>query len=428
MSRSRRTLRRQIVAGFIALAAALSLLFAASSFLVAYVVEDSLFGATIAEEAARQRQYWSEHRRFAPTGREWISVHAAPASLPADLRREMGREGARSEYYGDSGRHYHVTPLALEGAPSALVVAEVGQRLAVRPMQSELLAAIGLLSTAILIAAAALGYWLARRATAPLSRLVDAVSSHEPGSAPNVSAAEYPPNEVGTLAATIEAMLERTRAFVERETRFTRDASHELRTPLAVIRSSVELIESKGGVAPEIAAPFGRIRDAAGQMEQSVDLLLTLAREERTAASAPTRLLPLVETVVLDESLACGASGADVEVSVPADCRTQADAGVAATIIGNLVRNAFQHAPGTELRIGVEGADLIVADRGPGISAGSRAVPKGSRSSGLGLAIVSRLCRLNFIPISLTDRDGGGTVVRVGLVAPAAGLPRHSRG
>ena len=415
-----RTLRRQIVAGFLAFAALLSLLFAGSSFLVAYIVEDSLFEATVAEEAARQREHWLEHRRFAATGRDWISVHAAPTSLPADLRRAMGGERAAGEYWGDAGRHYHVAPLGLDDAPAAFVVAEVGERLAVRPMQGDLLAAIGLLSAAILIAAAALGYWLARRATEPLSRLVESVSRHEPGTAPAVSSDEYPRNEVGTLAMTIEAMLERTRAFVERETRFTRDASHELRTPLAVIRSSAELIESKGGVPPAIAAPFDRIRFAARQMEQSVELLLMLAREERPATSAPIPLLALVESAVLDESLACGASGAEVSVAVPDDTRTALDARSATTIIANLVRNAFQHGRGSEVTIKVDGADLVIGDRGSGVGP----APQGSRAPGLGLAIVSRLCSLNHIPFSLKNREGGGAEARVGLVA--AGRPGPS--
>ena len=428
MRRPARTLRRQIVTSFIALAAGLSLLFAASSFLVAYIVEDSLFEATIAEEAARQRSHWAEHRRLAPTGRDWISVYTDPAALPADLRREMDRLGARGEYAGDAGRHYHVTPLRLGEAAPALVVAEVGQRLAVRPMQGALLTAIGFLSAAIMIVAAVLGYWLARRATAPLSRLVEAVSNHEPGGVPTVSAAEYPANEVGTLAATLETMLERTRAFLERETRFTREASHELRTPLAVIRTSAELIESKGQVPPAIAGPLRRIRDAARQMEQSVNLLLMLAREERDPTSTQAPLLPLVENAIVGESTACDAAGVDVTVAVPPDCHIGVDTSVAAAIIGNLVRNVFQHASGCALRISVEGADLVIADTGPGIAADVlAAAPPGDehqaapRGSGLGLAIVSRLCRLNVVAFSLETQAGGGTVARVGLVKQVPG-------
>jgi len=414
MSRRAPSLRREIVASFLLFAATLSLLFAASSFLVAFIVEDSLFEATLAEETARQRAHWRAHRRLAPTGREWISVHSDPNTFPADLRREFGRVGAREEYRGDGGRHYHVAPLALDGAPRAFVVAEVGERLAVRPLQGGLLTAIGLLSVAILLAAAGLGTWLARRSTAPLCRLVDTVSSGPADEVPSVSAADFPANEIGVLAATLEAMLERTRAFVERETRFTREASHELRTPIAVIRSSVELIESKGDVVPEVAGPLRRIADAAQEMERTVELLLMLAREERTRSiSGPVALLPLVENAVVSESLACGGETVDVSIDVEPDGLTFAAADVVGAILGNLIRNAFQHASGGKLRIFVDGLDLVIADSGPDTNEAARPAHAGA---GLGLEIVSRLCRLHAIAFALDAGPDGGTTARVRLL------------
>jgi signal transduction histidine kinase len=420
-----RSLRRQIILSFVAFAASVSALFAMSGFLVAYVVEDAIFEDIVAEELARQQAHWREQGKLAPTRNDWISIHQDAASFPADLRREVARQGRQEEYSGQSGRHYHVTPFPLGDGTQAFAVAEVGDRLAVRPLTRDLVTLLGSLAAMILLVAAGLGYWLATRATAPLSRLVEKVSTGVPGELPQISAADFPRNEIGTLAATLEAMLERTRAFIERETRFTRDASHELRTPIAVILTSTELIQSKGEVPSSIAKPIARIEAAARQMEQSVDLLLLLAREEIARSPAgDVALLPLIEDIVLAESARLAAERTEVTMSVPASCRISIEERVATTIIGNLVANAFTHARGSAISIGMEGDDLVVADQGSGLPSGilqglsSQAIPAepgGGSGPGLGLSIVSRLCRLHDIGFSLENRPGGGAIARVGL-------------
>ncbi len=422
--RGTRSLRRQIILSFMSFAAAVSLLFALSSFLIAYVVEDTIFENTVAEERGRQQTHWQEHGRIAPTRNEWVRIHRGPNTFPADLRREVGRRGPRKEYTGDDGRHYHVSRFPLDDGNEAYVVAEVGTRLAVRPLRSDLLSLIGLIATLILVVAATLGYWMATRATAPLSRLVEKASTNTPGELPHISAADFPRNEIGSLAATLEAMLARTRAFIERETRFTRDASHELRTPIAVIKTSAELMESKDDLPTLLAKPLERIKTAATQMEQSVDLLLLLAREEvARSPSHEVQLLPLVENVVLAESLRLKAVCSNVTVSVPESCRVNLSERVVATIVGNLVANAFNHARGSQVSITVEGCYLVITDGGGGLPAEVLEAQSDDAlhsdnfgGFGLGLSIVARLCRLYGIHFKLENCRGGGTVAHVRLL------------
>lgn len=416
------TLRSQILTSFLAFAAAVSLLFAASGFVIAYVVEDRLFEESIREEVARQQAQWRTTGALAPPLRGYVSIHLDSASFPEDLRRRFSPARGAEEYRGDDGRHYHVAPFDLPGGAKAYAVAEVGSRLVVRRLRGELLVLVGLAALAMLLAAALLGSWLALRATAPLSRLVAAVSDTRHGEVPQISAKAFPANEVGTLAATLERMLERTRAFVERESRFTRDASHELRTPLAIIRSSVELIEARGEVPPAAAKPLKRIADAARQMEQSVDLLLMLAREERAQSPADDLLLlPLVERIVLAESMRFDTAGFEVAVSVPQQCRIAVNETVASVILSNLIGNAFRHNKPTAVEILADGADVVVRDRGRGIPAAaleafeSDSPPLAGAGGGLGLSIVGRLCRVHGIPLRI-QASSTGTEARIGLV------------
>jgi signal transduction histidine kinase len=419
------TLRRQIRTSFLAFAAAVSVLFAACSFVVAYAVEDQLFEDSIKEEVARQQAHWSNSGRLAEPLRDYVTIHRDAGSMPPDLRAQISLEQEAEEYAGEDGRHYHVVPFNLPGGGPAYAVAEVGSRLVVRPLRGELLLLVVVGALAMLVLAAILGYSLAERATAPLSRLVDAVSGTGLGYVPQISARDFPANEVGTLARTLEEMLERTRAFVERESRFTRDASHELRTPLAVISSSVELIAVRGEVPPPISKPLKRIADAARQMEQSVDLLLLLAREERSrSAGEDVLLLPLVERIVIAESMRFDAARFDVMVSIPANCRSRFNEAVATVILSNLIGNVFRHNETAALSIGVIGSDLVIADNGRGVPPAVLAAldggsaPAGGGTRGLGLSIVARLCQVHSIPLHL-DSSSSGTVAKVGLLRDA---------
>ena len=425
MSRSAPTLRKQIVTSFVSFAALVSMLFAASSFIVAYVVEDAMFKEPMVLETARQQEHWRKFGRLAPPDSQLISIHTDVATLPADLQSQFEPTGVREEYRGSGGRHYHVLPFVLDGGGQAYAVAEVEDRLVVRAMRGELMLMAVFGAIAMLLAAGGLGYWLAVRATAPLSRLVDTVSKVQPGGLPRMVYGDFPDHEVGILASTIQLMLERTHAFVERESRFTRDASHELRTPLAIIKSSVELIQSRGGLPGTLTKPMRRVAEAVRQMEQSVELLLLLAREEQ--AQSPEQdilLLPLVERLVLTESARYDAAAFNVLVSIPSDCRTPFNEAVVSMILSNLIGNVFRHNTAVDVLVAAEGTDVLIRDNGCGIpenilvglEEGSAIADVPQR--GLGLPIVSRLCRVHSIPFRV-ESSLSGTTIRIGLLRAA---------
>jgi signal transduction histidine kinase len=414
------SLRRRIIASFLALTAAVCLLFGLFSFIVAYTVEDSLFAQALQEETVRQQAHWAKRGTFDRPAREYIVLYQDPAAFPADLRRQYGREPDRREFAGDEGRHYHVEQFDLRGAGPAYAVAEVSRHLVVRPIRGEMLLSLGMGTGIILILAMGVGYWLADKSTRPLTRLAEQVAQAGPDPIPRLSASEFPANEIGLLARALEQAFERVAAFVDRESRFTREASHELRTPLTVIRSAAELISVQSDSAS--AGPLARIVDAACEMERTIELLLSLAREENARAEPKdVRLLPLIEAAVLRAGATYGDAACQALISVPERQRILVNPAAAATILSNLIGNAFQHSRGGTIDIGMDAGDLVIADDGAGLPnkvSASLYEPfaKGEASGGhgLGLSIVRRLCDASGVGLSIDTAANGGTRIRLG--------------
>ncbi|HWO63864.1 MAG TPA: HAMP domain-containing sensor histidine kinase [Umezawaea sp.] len=281
-----------------------------------------------------------------------------------------------------------------------------------------------LIGSVLLAVLTALGFFALRAGLRPL-RLIEATSAAiaagEVGRrVPEVAA---PSTEVGSLAVTINGMLDRideaaaARAESEARTRrFVADASHELRTPLAGISGSTELYRM--GALPERAdvdRTMDRIERESRRLERLVDDLLLLARFDE--AAPPPRLEPMDLRAVavdalhdlraLDPTRPVALTGPGGGPVGPAP--VLGDEARLRQVVTNLIGNAVHHTPaGTAVRVGVGTVDgwgvIEVADDGPGLTEeqvgrvferfyrtdGSRSRVDGG-GAGLGLAIARTL-------------------------------------
>ena len=93
-------------------------------------------------------------------------------------------------------------------------------------------------------------------------------------------------DEIGRLAHTMNAMLDRLEAASTRQRQFVSDASHELRSPVAAIRTDVEVALREGERAdwPAVGAAVLAEED---RLERLLDDLLMLAPPTRTGTRRP---------------------------------------------------------------------------------------------------------------------------------------------
>jgi len=232
------------------------------------------------------------------------------------------------------------------------------------------------------------------------------------------------------MAATLEGTVARLRAAESQNRRFVSDVAHELRTPLAALVAEASLVRdalANGELGPADRRAAELLVADVGRLRGLVEDLMELSRFDAAAEQPRREPLDLGSVV---RSIAT-ARAPEATVSLPERPIVVAtEARRLDRIVGNLLDNAREHAPGASVEVSVarEGATALVAvrDHGPGVPAA--ALPhlferfwKGdpsrtSGTSGLGLAIAAEHAALLGGRVEATLPPGGG--LRVALMLP----------
>jgi signal transduction histidine kinase len=239
-------------------------------------------------------------------------------------------------------------------------------------------------------------------------------------------------DEVGRLARTMNAMLERLEVSSQRQRQFVSDASHELRSPLASIRTNLEvaLRHSERADWPVVAE---RALAEDARMEDTVSELLALARIDEADGSAPIDTLPEIDLdeLVLDDTVQ--QRRVPVDTSRVSAGRVHGRREQLTRVVRNLLDNAARHATSSvavELRAGDDHTiELTVDDDGPGIPVEERervfdrftrlddGRARDAGGLGLGLSMVKEITEQHGGTVTIEDAPIGGARLRVRLPA-----------
>ncbi|WP_057629099.1 sensor histidine kinase [Stenotrophomonas terrae] len=420
----RKRLRNRLMLAFAGFTLVVATLFGLYVAVFAYAVEDMFFNGLLEREANEQLQHHAQTGAWKAPRESWMQVIESATQLPDSIASTLAREPRRREFPGSDGRHYHLQRLQPDAAAEpAWLLAEVSQLLVVRPQRAGLFQLLAWSGVAVITLALLLGAWLAGRTTAPLSRLAQLVDNTGPDHLPAVHAQRFADDEVGVLARGLEALIIRIRAFVIREREFTRDASHELRTPLAVIRGTTERLARDPSLSPAARQGLSQIHQSALQLEQTISMLLALAREQALPATGEAnRLLPVIERVVVEQAPLLDDKQIELDIDVPFAANSTLPLAVLQVLLANLIGNAFAHTAAGTIRVAAEAEQLRISNPGDGISDQALdAFSKGANSGGfgLGLAIVQRLCEQHGIALDIRHHDGLTSVAFPLMPAPA---------
>src|SRR5262245_59226818 len=135
----------------------------------------------------------------------------------------------------------------------------------------------------VLILASLGGYWMSRRALAPVDAITSTARSISEHSLSRRLATLKTGDELQRLAETFNQMMDRLEAAFRRISQFTADASHELRTPTALIRTTAELSLRRARENTEYREALTQVLQEANRMGLLIDSLMTLARMDSGA-------------------------------------------------------------------------------------------------------------------------------------------------
>jgi signal transduction histidine kinase len=173
---------------------------------------------------------------------------------------------------------------------------------------------------------------------------------------------------------------------------------------------------------PELNAPADRILRAAREAADCVTVLLLLARAPQSIDAPETEISGIIQTEGERGKTLCRDKPVALVLPPSADLRVYARRELLSAAIGNLIRNACQYTERGEVVVRVQGGAVTVEDTGPGLPQAVRArlfdqLPPSaivdSAGSGIGLALVKRICEHLGAELRINDRPGGGTIFTI---------------
>ncbi len=321
----------------------------------------------------------------------------------------------------------------------------------------------------ILLLAVGVGYWLARRALAPVAFMSRRAHTMGMASLHERLPVQNPHDELGSLAGVMNELLSRLDDGVAQQRRFVADASHELRTPVAILRAEAEVTLSHPTRAePEYRAALDVMRTTTERLSRIVEDLFLLARADggqRMIETRPFYIDELLADVV--RAMTPVAAQRDVQITFGSPPTTEngpaclGDADLLHRLFLNLLDNAVKHSPrGGRVDVALVQDDesyvVDVQDEGPGIPSDAQALvfdrffrvdaartraPIGARSTssapvasadstskpssgaGLGLSIARWIAQAHAGTVMLHASSADGSCFRV--VLPVHGIHRE---
>ena len=254
-----------------------------------------------------------------------------------------------------------------------------------------------------------------RRSLQPLYDLLGWLDAYRPGVRPESVPNNTNVEEFRRLNIALQQAVDRSEELFERQSQFIGNASHELQTPLAIIGNRVEWLLDSSTITEEEAGELFKIQRTLGRAVRlnKTLLLLTKIDNGQFPESVEVDLVQIIQDSVESYSEVYAARKVNVAQSLPAEFKVEMNESLAATLVTNLVKNAFVHsANGGEVNISIAGRTLTISN------AGEESLDKeyifdrfyqGSRkegSTGLGLALVAAVCRYYNLRIEYKFAEG----------------------
>jgi two-component system sensor histidine kinase BaeS len=288
--------------------------------------------------------------------------------------------------------------------------------------------------------AALAGSWLGRRFTKPLTQLAKGADAFQAGNFDYRIPAKGN-NEFAAVAIAMNEMgrqvseqISRLENDAHRRRQFLADVAHELRSPVTTMETMAGAL--KDGLAEDPQRrdfAVSALVDTSQRLRRLVQDLMELARFDLAQLPlnlAEVDLRELVSMAIQSHEVEAAAAGVVLHpLDFTQPVMAVADPDRIVQVLNNILENAISYAgEGAEVNVTLEDGDqalISIADTGKGISAeevpfltdpfyraDSARSPNDSHS-GLGLSIANKLVEAHGGKLTISAREGVGTVVTI---------------
>lgn len=290
-----------------------------------------------------------------------------------------------------------------------------------------------------LLLSAAFSFWVARGSLRPIARMTASARRISTSQLDEEIPQSGNGDELDQLAATLNAMMERIRAGVQRIRGFSSTAAHQLRTPLSLMRTRLEIAAlSERDAAADQELILAALRDVE-RLGEAVQGMLRLADSEgglRPEQHQDVALAKEIEEVVDYFEPVAAKKRISLRVEALPDVTVRGDPDWLRELFSNLVDNALKYTPrGGSVRVEARcsrGEVLVsVADTGPGIDPERLSdiferfqrgqAPTEVQGAGLGLTIAREIAKAHGGAIEVESAPGKGSTFTTRL--PVARAP-----
>ncbi|WP_327195348.1 HAMP domain-containing sensor histidine kinase [Vibrio mediterranei] len=230
----------------------------------------------------------------------------------------------------------------------------------------------------------------------PISSLSHQLASNQDGA---FSITEHSILELQTLTEHLNSYTQMKERVAKQELMFAKYASHELKTPIAVVLGAANLQAMKQDEAFQ-TKQRERILKAANGMQQTVELLLNIVKQEN---ASPDSLSTKVNEQDLELAKYYSSASKDTKVTVQIEEGTAVNLPLIAVrmIVGNLLDNAIRFTAKGEISVRISSQEICITDNGCGLNNNN------DIEHGLGLLIVHRIAESYGWQFTLSNNTNG---------------------
>ena len=252
-----------------------------------------------------------------------------------------------------------------------------------------------------------------KRLWAPFFINLELMKSFSVSSSGQITLEESPILEFTEFKKELETLTQKVTTDYLNLKQFTENVSHELQTPLAIIRAKIDNIMNRDDLTDTQFTDLSSIQNDIQRLTQLNKRLVLLTKIENRQFTNihDVSLAPLLEKSIKDFH---EISPTAINFKKQNDIIVKMDPYLAGVLCNNLLSNAIKYHQGAEpISVLLEGNTLSVSNAGQKALEQPDAIfsrfyreSENTKSTGVGLAIVKRICELYNFKINYAFREG----------------------